>query len=636
MFKFLRKYSVWILGFGGTLLLIAFLAPNVIQQLAQRAGYAGTTQATVGDGESVGFDEWQQVVAESQIIDRLGTSIPGVGQLESPEHWYLLSREADLAGMTPALQAVSIDGQTLLNIAGNTGTRPQLVLEALAHLQGIQRLVQTYQMTGRFSDRRLNKAASDLLSSVAAETIVIPAIPEDNGTFSNEDLQTQLETWSDTTAGEGDQGFGYKLPNRFKVEWIKIPANTIVDATRASDDFSSREQRKFWRRNETDPRFPSIGEDGNIPEVVANAYLDELTEKTRATIARTTSDLLREPRRGIDENNGFYILPDDWSENKLQLEALSATLQNEFSLPLPEYGSEATWTSTSDANDLPVIGSVLTTNLGTAPLDFQTLISSAKEFDENGVYRIQSGVSSPILETDNGDIVVFRITDTDAARAPKNLDEVRSAVEYDLGRIARWKTLQAEASLIEELAREEGMLATSIKYGATVNPPQPVLLVDTGIPTILDPATARPLMTQSIMQRLGFGERISDMNSRIPTLEKNDATVIQAIIDQAADLPLETPVSSLSSEERIFIVPSPENMALVLVRVTGTAPASSELAANFSGGTSPVLQTMLSVDELGGTTAISDAFSFETLAARHNFERGRRGGDDVEDEDSVN
>ncbi len=636
MFKFLRKYSVWILGFGGTLLLIAFLAPNVIQQLAQRAGYAGTTQATVGDGESVGFDEWQQVVAESQIIDRLGTSIPGVGQLESPEHWYLLSREADLAGMTPALQAVSIDGQTLLNIAGNTGTRPQLVLEALAHLQGIQRLVQTYQMTGRFSDRRLNKAASDLLSSVAAETIVIPAIPEDNGTFSNEDLQTQLETWSDTTAGEGDQGFGYKLPNRFKVEWIKIPANTIVDATRASDDFSSREQRKFWRRNETDPRFPSIGEDGNIPEVVANAYLDELTEKTRATIARTTSDLLREPRRGIDENNGFYILPDDWSENKLQLEALSATLQNEFSLPLPEYGSEATWTSTSDANDLPVIGSVLTTNLGTAPLDFQTLISSAKEFDENGVYRIQSGVSSPILETDNGDIVVFRITDTDAARAPKNLDEVRSAVEYDLGRIARWKTLQAEASLIEELAREEGMLATSIKYGATVNPPQPVLLVDTGIPTILDPATARPLMTQSIMQRLGFGERISDMNSRIPTLEKNDATVIQAIIDQAADLPLETPVSSLSSEERIFIVPSPENMALVLVRVTGTSPASSELAANFSGGTSPVLQTMLSVDELGGTTAISDAFSFETLAARHNFERGRRGGDDVEDEDSVN
>ena len=45
---------------------------------------------------------------------------------------------------------------------------------------------------------------------------------------------------------------------------------------------------------------------------------------------------------------------------------------------------------------------------------------------------------------------------------------------------------------------------------------------------------------------------------------------------------------------------------------------------------------MLSVDELGGAIAISEAFSFETLAARHNFQRGRRNSDDDEDENSVN
>ncbi len=76
-------------------------------------------------------------------------------------------------------------------------------------------------------------------------------------------------------------------------------------------------------------------------------------------------------------------------------------------------------------------------------------------------------------------------------------------------------------------------------------------------------------------------------------------------------------------------------MSLVLVRITGTSPASSELAIEFSGGTSPVLQTMLSVDELGGSTAISDTFSYETMAKRHNFERGRR-SDDVEEEGSTN
>ncbi|MFT5206114.1 MAG: hypothetical protein ACI9GC_001423, partial [Phycisphaerales bacterium] len=55
MFKFLRKYSVWILSFGGTLLLIAFVAPDVIQRFAQEAGTSGTIQARVGNGETVGY-----------------------------------------------------------------------------------------------------------------------------------------------------------------------------------------------------------------------------------------------------------------------------------------------------------------------------------------------------------------------------------------------------------------------------------------------------------------------------------------------------------------------------------------------------------------------------------------------------
>ena len=123
MFKFLRKYSVWILGFGGSLLLIAFLAPNVIQQLAQRAGYAGSKQATVGEGETVGYDQWQKNVSESQIIDRLGVSLPGIGTIESPSHWFLLTREADLAGLTPAINAISVDVTTATNISRNTGVR---------------------------------------------------------------------------------------------------------------------------------------------------------------------------------------------------------------------------------------------------------------------------------------------------------------------------------------------------------------------------------------------------------------------------------------------------------------------------------------------------------------------------------
>ncbi len=638
MFKFLRKYSVWILGFGGTLLLIAFLAPNVIQRLAQRAGYAGSVQAKVGDGEEVSYDEWQQNVIESQIIDRIGGSIPGVGLIDSPSHWFLLTREADLAGLTPPVQAVNIDKQTLLNISTQTGASPLSTLDALAHLQGVQRLVQMYQSAGRFSDRRLHKTANEYFSTTSIETIVIPAIPEDNGSFSKEAMQGQLEAWKNTTSGEGDHGFGYKLPDRFKTEWLVIPSESITETARKSSDFSWKEQRKFWRRNENDPRFPTVDSSNTIPDEVSNAYLEQITTKKRSEISRSASEHLRNPRRGIDEANGFLILPDNWNTQQLSFVELAITLQEEFGLALPQYGAIAEWTSTDDANSTPVIGEVLAVNQGDNPVDFKTLVSSAKEFDGSGLFRIQESISSPVLEASNGDLILFRLTETDPSRVPNDIEEVAQQVSYDLGRIARWDTLKAESDLIQQYARTDGLLATALKYDAEISPSASVSMIDTGVPSILDAATARPLMAQSVVQRISVGNSVDDMASNIPSLEQHDRNLIQEIMDRTSAFPLDVPIASLPINQRVFIVQSPENMALVLVRVSQSTPASVELASAFSTGTTAILQTLMSYDELGGIASIGDTFSFETLAARHNFERGPRnvGTEDEDVETKVN
>ena len=630
MFKFLRKYSVWILGFGGTLLLIAFLAPNVIQQLAQQAGYAGTTQAKVGDSESVGYEQWQQNVIESQVIDTIGGVIPGVGEVESPSHWFLLSREADLAGLTPPLQAVMVTEENLIDIVRKTGASPQNVLQALAHLQGVQRLVRMYQSAGRFSDRRLHRAADDYFSTAEVETVIIPATPEANGSFSEEEMKVQLDAWSDTPEGEGDHGFGYKMPNRFKAEWITIPTSSIQENARQSSEFSSREQRKFWRRNENDPRFPAIDSTDEIPESVSNAYLDQLTEQKRTEIARLASELLRNPRRGLAESNGSIILPEDWSSKQLSFERLAETLQEKLNIPLPEYGAIAEWKSVGESGTTPVLGNVIAINLGDTPVNFETLITSAKEFDGSGLFRIQENLASPVLEDMNGDLYLFRLTETDPTRMPLSLDEVRDQVTYDLGRIARWKTLQAEVELIQQSARENGLLGTSLQYSSTVNPTRSVSLVDAGVPSILGATDRRPLMAQAIIQRIAMGQTVDDMSTTIPALEENDRELIQSIIDHATNLPLDVPVSALPVDKRIFVVESPENMALVLVRVTGTSPASSELAAEFTSGNNSILQTLISFDELGGVESIGDAFSFERLAERHNFERGSNNLEDSE------
>ena len=622
MFKFLRKYSVWILGFGGTLLLIAFLAPNVIQQLAQRAGYAGTSQATVGDNESVGYDQWQKNLAESQIIDRLGVTLPGIGSIESPSHWYLLTREADLAGLTPSTSAVSIDAITLNNISRNTGVPLRIVLETLAHLEGVQRLIQTYQVAGRFSDRRIQDAANMYLSSVAIETVVILAEPSAVD-IPEADLVAQFDAWKETTPGEGDRGFGYRLPDRFKVEWVQVPFDSIRQAASNSDDFTTRDQRRFWRRNENDPRFPKVESSTEIPEVVTKAYLDKLTNQSRDAIARTMSEQLRLPRRGFDEFNGFVVLPDNWDELQISLEQLAANMQTEFSIDLPAYGSMGEWLSTADAASTPAIGSVSASNLGDTPVPFTTLVGAAKEFDGNGIYRVQKSVAAPVLDTEDGGLVVFRITDTDASRSPVDLDEVRDRVQQDVARLKQWDAMQAELSSIQDVARTSGLLQVAMNHGVSVNRPQPVSLVDAGVPALLDAETRRALMSQSILTRLGSGETIEDMVSSLPSLRHPDAAVVKAIVDRTSNFPMEISIADLPVEDRVFVIPSEENMALVVVRVTGTTPASQELAMNLSGNASPILQRLMTVDELGGTEGIGEAFSLATLTDRHKFKRGR-------------
>lgn len=624
MFKFLRKYSVWILGFGGTLLLIAFIAPNVIQRFAQEAGTSGTIQARVGNGETVGYQEWQKNQIEAQIIDDFFSNTVSV---DSPSHWFLLTREADLAGLTPPIQIPNNQTEIAqINlIASRSGASGQTVLQTLAHLQGVRRLMSMYQSAGKFSDRRLNKAAGDYFSTAAVETVVINATPQNNDSFTDEELQTQLDAWANTPNGEGDFGFGYQMPDRFKTEWLVIPSDTITDSVKLSPEFSTKEQRKFWRRNENDPRFPEVGSTTDIPEVVQDAYLAQLTAKKRNEIGRSASEHLRNPRRGFSQQDGFLNLPEDWSSKQVSYESLATTLQSEFAIALPEYGSISTWTTTADARSTPVIGEVLAVNQGDRAVPFTTLVASAKEFEGNGTYRIQESVSSPVLESTTGDVVLFRLTETDAARAPHNLAEVQSEVEYDLGRIARWKLLQADATNIERSARENGLLSSSVEFDTEVNAPRPVSMIETGIPSILSPTDRRPLMVNAIGQQLAFGTQIEDMATSIPSLDRNDRALIRSIMDRAETLPMDVPITALPVDKRIFITESPENMALVIVRFTGTTPASSELAQEFvtNSATAPALLPMLlSFDELGGIAEIGNTFSFDALVERHNFERG--------------
>ncbi len=103
MLKFLRKYNKIILVIGGSLLMVAFLAPQAIQQLGQ---LQNRTVATM-DGRKVKERELFDAASELRAVNALGGTggtanallnlSQGTGA-DADLHWYLLTKEAEAGG----------------------------------------------------------------------------------------------------------------------------------------------------------------------------------------------------------------------------------------------------------------------------------------------------------------------------------------------------------------------------------------------------------------------------------------------------------------------------------------------------------------------------------------------------------
>ncbi|MCH8165123.1 MAG: hypothetical protein IH889_05900, partial [Planctomycetes bacterium] len=170
MFKFLRKYNKYILAVGGTLLMITFLIPVAFQSLLPVAGQQRATWAQVGQDKVTAAD-LAQIQQELQLLQVL-PPLRGVGTIDQPEHWYLLVREAESAGLIGGSSSVAGIGQRIAQNASLTGQSPRLILDTLAKLDGVGRTIRLYQDSTKFSDRRLKHHARRAFHRASVRLVV--------------------------------------------------------------------------------------------------------------------------------------------------------------------------------------------------------------------------------------------------------------------------------------------------------------------------------------------------------------------------------------------------------------------------------------------------------------------------------
>ncbi len=631
MFKLFRRYNKWILVVGGTLLLVAFLIPEAIQGISRARASSGATWATVGnDKAKVTAADLELVHQELQVLESLSGDpavqvLRQLGVLRRPEHWYLLVREARLAGLIggPGIGRAyvasisNISGRTSAEIvgglAGQSKQSPQKVYETLAKFNGVIRLLQLNTQAPRISDRRMQEVAAEQLSQYAIDLVVIR--PDGSGDVpepTEQELEEHLKKFGDTPAGKGEMGLGYKIPHRAKVEWISIPRIAVRATVEASKAVDGVALAKYWQQHPEefppDPQNPGQGFEA-VRDKVRAKLVDQITDEKLQQIAKFGTDQATAPLLSLARDGIHFKLPDDWASKAISFPSLAESIAKEFEIPFPAYTAAGDrWLDETAMSNLPGIGRATTTKFGTRPYSFSRLVVEAKELGNSETIPMQKGVTGPPLFAGDGSLYFFRITDVDPAHAPKSVDEVRDQLVRDIKRVRQFEDLKARADELRNEAIERGLISMAVEYNSKLES--------------VDRITPKQVVSYNGQQ---FTLPVTFGSLQICP------EAVDKLVDGASTLPRTIPFNEIPLADRVVVAPIEAQLAIAVMRIENIKPLTVE---SYQARTATrEVQSMVS-ETLLDTKAMMDRFGYDAMATRHEF-RIRSEGSDKSETDAV-
>src|SRR5688572_1062749 len=319
MLKFLRKYNKWILVFGGSLLMIAFLVPQGIQQMGSHK--RGHTVARIGERKVRQLD-FQQASGELQMIERLlqQPNAMGVDPEQGAAHWILLKHAAEQAGLyageaegreifeqlAEGVSARTGESLTIEGFAGNARVQPSEVYDALAKAAAVFRLRSAHNFAAVLSDRKAAAASKSLADQTLIDLVFVTGAMADRDSPPPDEasLQEQFTKYRDVKKGEGEYGFGYRLDARLKLEWMRLD-RAAIEAAVVIDPVDAN---KRWRTNRV--TYPGEFEaekaavEGEIRAEVVDRAIRAAHDAVKAEVYNATKSLQADGR--------YRRIPPEW------------------------------------------------------------------------------------------------------------------------------------------------------------------------------------------------------------------------------------------------------------------------------------------------------------------------------------
>ncbi len=529
MLKFLRKYDKWILAIGGSLLMVAFLLPQALQQVGQQG--AGRVVATYAGGEITAQDRFD---ANPRLNFLRNTAPRVLAQLgvDDVDHWILLVEEARRAGFVGGPQAGREYFNNLARLEGidseeafplllaASGVSENVALDAYAKLSAVDRMRLVHLQSQRLSTPEVKRQFFADTPTVGLHAALIPAesLLESITKFpAPNELQAFFDEHKDQPRGSGKLDFGYRVEDAVKFEWIDLAPNifqqaVVLDPVEVNARW--RRARSIYEGEFSDER-PRVEEDMRR-EAVSRLISDAQTV-VRATLSRA-------------ERDGTSV-----DLQQLAEAIRRAAAERGTNLPdIPFDQRDDSWKTRTTILATPRVRNARLQSDGRT--SFADLALNVRELNPDDPHGAAVGDIVGPFRSNSGSLIYARVTDARPAGAPESLDAVREQVVEDYRLQQAWEQLRQRAARYPDQIAVRGISTVVADAGGDMIPAlraTPVSLARPQAGSINNTLYSRlnkPAFAEDVSQAALNFEPIGDLRD----LPADERVVVTELPDEAA------------------------------------------------------------------------------------------------------
>lgn len=518
------------------------------------------------------------------------------------------------------IQAIGETQQMFQNLLSQGQVQPQF--QQYYMQMYYQRLSQIQTGAARVSKPVVEHFINDQQSRVKVGVLEIPATryldqvaletqkKDAAKTVTEAQLQSLFEDYKDNLVGTSKPyGFGYRLPERVKLEYLNVPTHRIKPLVKISeaDAVTYYDENPASYSEPVPANKDAVGKEKDAkPATRLKPYTDvrlsiietlkyQKAKELGDKIIKAAQTMLLGDIRKLNVENGYRVVSQAFKAKTL--EAVAKDIQKQFGI-LPDVKiMDKDWLTASDLNNLQGIN--YSSVLGKSRVQFSDYIFSVKEIERekphaNAGLRLQCNVVSLPLASYDGGRYLFRILDAQAERSPKELNEVREAVVVDAKKLAAFSLLLADRDIWRGRLTKDSLqfIATELKTEIQEPPAfqrRQVAMGGSGVPNI---------------QGIGQDEQFVD---GIFAYAKSFGDI------KSADL------AKLPVDKRSTVVAAPTKLSMYLVRLDEVHPVTDKQYEQRFTAPDALQSIGAAIQNTVLGTDVKNPFEFDILAKRVGF-----------------